>query len=103
MTATRQVQHEERSQKQLLMVKHEAAATSLILEAIGQIPRTELRRRADGRVYFRYLVDDGDYPGFDEQWREMSAAEQREHLRLGGRIAEWLRAPENGQQKGSKP
>ena len=73
------------------MVKHEAA-TSLILEAIGQIPRTELRRSADGRIYFRYLVDDGDYPGFDDEWREMSEAEQREHLRLGGRIAEWLKS-----------
>ena len=99
MTATRQVQHEERSQQQLLMVNDRAAASSLILEAIGKIPRTELRRRADGRIYFRYLVADGEYPGFDEQWREMSEAEQREHLRLGGRIAEWLKPIE---QKGSQ-
>lgn len=81
------------------MVKNEAAATSLILEAIGQIPRTELRPGGDGRVYFRYLVDDGEYPGFDEQWREMSESERREHLRLGGRIAEWLKSME---QKGSR-
>ena len=73
------------------MANNEAAATSLILEAIGKIPRTELRRSADGRIYFRYLVDDGDYPGFDAQWREMSESEQREHLRLGGKIAEWLK------------
>ena len=81
------------------MVKNEAAATSLILEAIGQIPRTELRWGADGRVYFRYLVDDGAYPGFDAQWREMSQSEQREHLHLGGRIAEWLKLME---QKGNQ-
>ena len=99
MTATRQVQHEERSQQQLLMVNDRAAASSLILEAIGKIPRTELRREVDGRVYFRYLVDDGAYPGFDDEWRQMSQSEQREHLRLGGRIAEWLQALE---QQGSQ-
>ena len=74
------------------MVNNEAAATSLILEAVGKIPRTELRREVDGRVYFRYLIDDGEYPGFDEQWREMSVTEQREHLRIGGKIAEWLKS-----------
>ena len=81
------------------MVNNKAAATGLILEAIGKIPRTELRRQADGRIYFRYLVADGEYPGFDDEWREMSAAEQREHLRLGGKIAEWLKALE---KKGSQ-
>ena len=35
---------------------NDEAATSLILEAIGKIPRTELRREVDGRIYFRYLV-----------------------------------------------
>ena len=79
---------------------NDEAATSLILEAIGKIPRTHLRRSADGRVYFRYLVDDGAYPGFDEQWRELSESEQREHLRLGGRIAEWLKSID--QQKGHR-
>ena len=26
------------------------------------------------------------------QWRVMTEAERREHLRMGGRIAEWLRS-----------
>ena len=46
-----------------------------------------------------WWVDDGDYPGIDDEWREMSESERREHLRLGGRIAEWLKSME---QKGSQ-
>ncbi len=42
---------------------------------------------------FRYAVkDENEYPGFDGLWREMSESEQRETLRMGGRVAEWLKS-----------
>ena len=74
-----------------------AAETTLTLEGFGRLPATELRLRDDGRVVFRYVVEDErDYPGFDGRWREMSESEWREHLRMGGRIAEWLKAVGKG-------
>jgi hypothetical protein len=75
---------------------------TLLLDGFGKIPRSEFRRRADGAVEFRYFVADPEsYPGFDGKWRVMDEVEQREHLRLGGRIAEWLRSLDDG-QKGRK-
>ncbi len=75
------------------MTSQEALTKStLLLESIGRLPGMELRLRADGQVEYRYIVDNGDYPGFDGQWRVMAEAERREHLRMGGRIAEWLKA-----------
>jgi hypothetical protein len=76
---------------------------TLLLDGVGKIPRSEFRRRSDGAVEFRYFVDDSeDHPGFDGLWRVMDEAEQREHLRLGGRIAEWLRALDDGQKDSMK-
>jgi hypothetical protein len=72
---------------------------TLLLDGVGKMPRSEFRRRSDGAVEFRYFVDDNeDHPGFDGQWRVMDEAEQREHLRPGGRIADWLRSLDDGQQ-----
>lgn len=58
------------------------------------MPAMEFRLREDGQVEWRYLVKDGDYPGFDGEWRVMSEQERRDTVRMGGRIAEWLRSPE---------
>lgn len=66
----------------------------LTLEGIGKLPATEFGLLPNSTIEFRYLLNDGEYPGFDEQWREMSQSEQCEHLRLGGRIAEWLKLME---------
>ena len=65
---------------------------TLILESIGKLPAAKFRLRADGAVEFRYLVEDSNYPGFDGNWRMMSETERREHMHMGGRIAEWLKA-----------
>lgn len=67
-------------------------ARSLVIEGRGNLPSLELLARADGTIKFRYVVEEGDYPGFDGRWRVMSENEQREHLQMGGKIAEWLRA-----------
>ena len=65
---------------------------TLLVEGFGNLPGLELLARSDGTIKFRYIVEGSDYPGFDGQWREMSENEQREHLCMGGKIAEWLRA-----------
>lgn len=70
-------------------------ASTLTLEGCGKVPAAELRQRADGAVEFRYIVDGDNYPGFDGHWRVMSDSEKREHLAMGGRIAEWLRSLED--------
>jgi hypothetical protein len=63
---------------------------TLIVEGFGNLPGLELQACDDGTVKFRYVVEEENYPGFDSQWRVMSEAERREHLRLGGKIAAWL-------------
>ena len=63
---------------------------SFTLEGYGGLPTMQLRQLADGTIEFRYLVEEGHYPGFDDHWRVVSEAEQRQHLFMGGRIAEWL-------------
>ena len=72
-------------------VRREDQAT-FILEGYGGLPTMEMRQREDGTIEFRYLVEEGQYPGFDDRWRVVSEREQRDHLRMGGRIAEWLRS-----------
>ena len=62
----------------------------LILERVGRVPAIELRAQSGGAIELRYLVENDNYPGFDGEWRVMSESEQREHLRLGGKVAEWL-------------
>lgn len=50
----------------------------------------EMRWRADGVIEFRYVLKGGDYPGFDGHWYHMAESERRQHMQMGGRIAEWL-------------
>lgn len=77
---------------QNLMSAEEEQLSTLQLDPFGKVPGMCFEQRADGRIFFRYVVDDvAQYPGFDGQWREMSEAEIRESLRMGGRVAEWLR------------
>jgi hypothetical protein len=63
---------------------------TLIVEGFGKLPGQELKVCADSTIKFRYIVENGNYPGFDGEWHLVSVREQREHLRLGGKIAEWL-------------
>ena len=61
------------------------------------VPAIEFRAQQDGTIEFRYLVEDDNYPGFEGVWRVMSEAEQRDHRRLGGKIAEWLKGIKQSQ------
>lgn len=45
---------------------------------------------SDGTIKFRYIAEEGDYTGFDGAWWVMSESEQQKHVRMGGRIVEWL-------------
>ncbi len=65
---------------------------TLTLEGFGKMPGMEFRLQEDGRILWRYLVEQGDYPGFDSEWRVMTEQERKDTVRMGGRIAEWLRA-----------
>lgn len=38
---------------------------TLTLEGFGKMPAREFRLREDGRVEWRYLVENGDCPGLD--------------------------------------
>ena len=78
-----------------------ALKDSLIIEELGQVPAVEMRALDDGHIWFRYLVKDGSHPGFDGEWRIMSENERREHLHMGGKIADWLTAL-SGQKEGNK-
>jgi hypothetical protein len=59
---------------------------TLIVEGFGKLPSQELKVYADGTIKFRYIVEGGNYPGFNGEWHLVSVSEQREHLRLGGKI-----------------
>ena len=87
------------------VIQNEQAQPTLIIDGIGKLPTTEFRLRADGKVAYRYCVERGDYPGFDGHWRVMSDEERREHVRMGGRVADWLRSAEQAitdKKKGGK-
>jgi hypothetical protein len=62
----------------------------LQLDAIGKVPAMEFRQREDGKIEFRYVVKEEKYSGFDGQWRVMTEGEQRDTIRMGGQLAEWL-------------
>ena len=66
---------------------------ALTIEGFGKMPGMEFRLQ-DGRILWRYLVERGDYPGFDSLWRVMSDQERRDTMRMGGRVASWLRSLE---------
>ena len=73
------------------LVSDEGQLPSLELDPFGKVPGMRFEQTADGRILFRYVVDDvAEYPGFDGRWREMTPSEIRETLRMGGRVAEWL-------------
>ena len=76
------------------VMQDEQAPPTLIIEGSGKLPQMEFRLRADGKVAYRNCVECGDYPGFDGYWRVMSDAERRETIRMGGRVAEWLKSLE---------
>ncbi len=69
---------------------------TLILEGFGKMPAMEFRLQEGGKVEWRYMVEQGEYPGFDSDWRVMSEQEWRDTLRMGGRIAGWLRSLNDG-------
>ncbi len=73
---------------------NEQTQSTFTLDGVGKLPTLKFRVRADGVVEYRYCVERGDYPGIDRHWRMMSDEERREHVRMGGRIAEWLRSLE---------
>jgi hypothetical protein len=67
--------------------------SSLRLEAVGKLPAMEFRQLSSGKIMFRYAVGNmAEYPGFDGLWREMCEADIRDTLRIGGRVAEWLKS-----------
>ena len=75
---------------------------TLIVEGFGNLPSQELMACPDGIIKFRYLVESGKYPGFDGEWRLVSVDEQREHLRMGGKIGEWLRALDHNSRENER-
>jgi hypothetical protein len=74
---------------------------TLLIKGFGKLPAVELRALEYSIIEFRYIVEGSDYPGFDGVWRIMSENEQREHLRMGGKIAEWLLSLKQHQQEPS--
>ncbi len=60
-----------------------------VWNASGSTPILELCQREDGEVEFRYLDANGipseDYNG---RWYLLSEFDKREHLRMGGQVAE---------------
>ncbi len=72
------------------LIHPEEARSTLVLEAIGKVPAMEFRQREDGKIECRYVVQAAEYPGFDGQWRIMTEGEQRDTIRMGGQLAEWL-------------
>lgn len=71
--------------------------SALRLDAVGKLPAMEFRQLATGKIMFRYAVGNaGEYPGFDGLWREMSEVDIRDTLRIGGRVAEWLKSLQVG-------
>jgi hypothetical protein len=70
-------------------------SATLKLDPSGSLPAMEFRHRGAGEVEFRYVVaDESVCPGFDGRWRIISAQDRRDTLRMGGRVADWLRSLE---------
>ena len=71
---------------------NEQTQSTFTLDGVGKLPTLKFCVRADAAVEYRYCVERGNYPGFDGHWRLMTDEERREHVRMGGRIAGWLRS-----------
>lgn len=75
-------------------------ARTLTLVRTDEMPPMMFRELADGSVEFHYLAErGGGYPGFDSHWMVMTEQDRQQQLLMGGRLAEWLLATENGGRK----
>jgi hypothetical protein len=41
---------------------------ALMVEGFGKLPSMDLLALADGTIKFRYIIEGGNYPGFDGEW-----------------------------------
>jgi len=67
----------------------------LIIDGFGKTPGMEFRLHPNGKITYRHIINKpGKYPGFDSSWRVMSDKEREERIRMGGRVADWLKSLE---------
>ena len=79
--------------------QQEKAVGALRIEGVGSLPPMEFEQRKDGSVIFRYCAHEGNYPGFDNRWREMTEEDRRATLRIGGTVANWLSSLEGNKDE----